>query len=74
MNCGYFPETYKREHPEMRNPYYTWEGKIIDKPLTPEEEEAERKKKKIEEIFRQRRERLKAQEEKEKRPLKSDLQ
>ncbi len=62
MNCGFAPDTYKMQYPEMRNPYYTWEGKIVDKPLTPEEEEAERKKKKKEKFLRQYREWLKSQE------------
>ncbi len=43
---------FKINHPEMRNPYYTWEGKIIDKPLTPEEEEEEEKQKKKEEFMK----------------------
>jgi len=31
MNRKVMQRVHKREHPEMNNPYYTWEGKIIDK-------------------------------------------
>lgn len=31
MNGGALTREYKRKHPEMKNPWYTWSGEIIDK-------------------------------------------
>lgn len=31
MNGGALTKQYKREHPEMKNPWYCWDGTIIDK-------------------------------------------
>lgn len=31
MNGGSYPELWKERNPGMKNPYYTWSGKIVDK-------------------------------------------
>ena len=31
MNSGDLPGYWKVKHPEMKKPYYTWSGKVIDK-------------------------------------------
>lgn len=33
MNGGDYPKLWKRRYPQMRNPYYTWSGEIVDKDL-----------------------------------------
>ena len=31
MNGGDYPKLWKVRYPEMKNPYYTWSGEVIDK-------------------------------------------
>ena len=31
MNADHLRKLYRLTYPEMENPYYTWEGKIVDK-------------------------------------------
>lgn len=31
MNGGCYPELLKERNPNMKNPYYTWSGEIVDK-------------------------------------------
>jgi len=31
MNGGGYPNIWKSENPNMKKPYYTWSGKIVDK-------------------------------------------
>ncbi len=31
MNGGDYPKLWKSRNPQMKKPYYTWSGKIVDK-------------------------------------------
>ncbi len=31
MNGGDYPKLWKHKYPEMKRPYYTWSGKVVDK-------------------------------------------